>query len=249
MKSIHIDSKRKYCMIIIIILLCILAVLAAYAWFSSIGSRFVDTESLQVDEPPILYILDSDTQDMVQLDIKNLMLGSEKQLIFCIASKNPVPEEGGGLGKTQPFSLQLCYTNNMGAEVKLKKAEFLGTSNNGVTGAIQYTSQKGNSYWFKPGEALDYTDISTEGNKLAYGDDYSSSNNKAKYYRYDFDVEDGKINNCLQFADNNLDGYANTSLCRFYVLDIDWNNADLQAIDSKETDIVYIVAKGGKVDE
>ena len=231
-------KKKKIYLIISFALAVAIVISASLAWFVSNINRLADTNSLPVAEPPLLYILDSDSSDIVQINLQDLRIGEEKEIVFCISSLYPAnPNNSGYKGS---FYLELAYTNNLKADFSLRNAELLDAKPDDMTNVIDTYSQKGVHLYFERGDLLSSTDESEKGNSESYEiANYSEvqAMNQATYKNFQTSSVETSPNFALRFNETHLS-------VRYFVLDITWKNGT-NGVDAKETDLVYIMARGG----
>lgn len=187
--------------------------LSASAWFAAVRATG-DANRLTIDSPPPLYLLDSDTSDIIRLSLSGLSAGEPLRYVFCVSASQPtlsIPT--AVIASTQNINLELAYTNNLQVIYSLSRATYNGASP--VTGAFAFTSQAGQTYYYTEGADLTKDGAATAGT--------TDTNVLYQYFSpVQFDRE----------------------YC-FFILTIDWPAEFDAASLQKETDIIYIIAKGG----
>lgn len=204
--------------------------LSVTAWFAD-NKRTVHTQKLEVEIPPILYIRnnEADTNDGLQvLNLENLIIGQTTYIVFCV-----VPRRNENVAE---YSLQLAYTTNMNESINLYRVSSISASEQAPGSAAHYG---GYYYTFNSADPLNVggdVTLPADLGQTFYG----------TYQRYteqiftDFDEGSFILPTDIK---NNLDS-VNISEASFYVLEIYWEDGiNLNNIDKKETDLLYVYVK------
>ena len=224
-------GKRKISqkMLLILVMAGVLMI-SAVAWFALANrSRSGD---LEIEMPPIIYIKDDNLREMTSFDLDGLQINKTYNALFCVA---PAYE-----GAVKGFDLGVIYTENIGMIIDLY--------------TVQSITEKPTSTEYEK-RTLDGQDC-----YFNYTTSDASWNATVKYTkaRVDNETQDQThLNRGVyktysdEFKDYTAEGtniytkLNDTEAYRFYVLQVTWKENISEAELEKETDVVYIVTRGG----
>lgn len=208
-----------------------------FAWYSQYN-KHVDTNKLQIMTPYTLYLLNSGATDALELNVGGIHPGETKQFVVCVSSHDAMQEQLSKDGSF-PYSLELVYTENIGLDYSLYP----------LTVTTADDDDKFTSYYtvVENGEVQQKAAYFTIGEKLTRSPIDYTSEYVAQMYSQHIDKL-AEIVNKGQYDvytgdDFKLSLKDETLRYNYYLVEIGWDmNQDAV---SKETDLVYLVAKAG----
>lgn len=218
-KAHSINFNKLFKSIILLVLSALIMTLSISAWLAA-WNPSGDTNPLGIDNPPILYLLDSDTSEVIQLSLTGLSAGQTMEYVFCVSSVGPtssIPSESGDDNTNKAINLELAHTNNLNVEYSISRATYSGTEPSPA--AFPFTSQHGITLY--------YTKNETPLTEMGKREDTVDGNVEYTYF------------DPVKF---------DRQYC-FFVLSIAWPEEYDSATLQKETDVIYIIAKGGYINE
>lgn len=226
----------------------ILAVVAlmltiGFAWYTY-GNKHADTDSLQIMTPYVLYLLNSDASDTLELNVGGIHPGETKQIVVCVSSHDAnASQEQTSKDGVFPYSLELVHTDNIGLVYELyplttktaEEYEALATEEKVVSSFVTsdgLVDTVHTSYFQRGSKLTGSTTITGEYRNEMYGaDNVDSVVNKGTYCVY---TEDSFK---LSLSDEE-------QRYQYYLIEIQWDVNETEE-KSKETDLIYLVAKAG----
>lgn len=237
---------------LIIMVLVLVLVSLGFAWYS-FYTKHADTKNMQIMTPYALYLLNSGATDTLELSVGGIHPGESKQVVVCVSSHDANQEEEARKGEF-PYTLELVHTENIGLEFKLyeltpiSKEDAVSAENviESEYSMIEKDSETGDentiintAYFSKNMTPLSGdTSKTTEYQDEMYGENASALPivNLGKYCIYENADFKLSLNDSDQWHD-------------YYLIEISWlinDTSEHEEIEqSKETDLVYLVAKAG----
>ncbi len=209
-----------------------------FAWYSRY-QKHVDTIESQIMTPYTLYLLNSGATDALELNVGGIHPGEKKQIVVCVSSHDAMQEQLSKDG-TFPYSLELVYTKNIGLNYYLYPlTKTVAADEDAFTSYYTVVDENGQTEqraaYFNVGEKLvkssDNTSEYVAEMYQQHSDKLAEIVNQGQYDVYTGD--DFK----LSLNDENL-------RYNYYLVEICWDGAISDTI-SKETDLIYLVAKAG----
>lgn len=212
------------------------AIIPVYAWFVA-KSRITRTEDLVVDMPPIIYIRNSNLEEVTTFKLDGLKIGDDYNEVFCVSPAL--------IGSVQNFFLGVIYTENLGMEINIYPVDAI--TNNAPTGEgtksverkVTLSSSLSGTCYFNYKETV-------SGYKKTYGGWTGTEKPTGANLNYGVykSYNNLKFENPAEESDPLMKEMNNTKRYRFFILNITWHESDTGVDNGKEADIVYIVTKG-----
>lgn len=224
----------------VIAILSVLAIMLAigFAWYSYY-KKHTDSEKMEIMTPYTLYLLNSGATDTLELNVGGIHPGETKQIVVCVSSHD-VGAEDTQTSKEGifPYTLELIHTENVGLTYNLYPLTRLAFEASGedIISSDYTVAENGSAVvkkaYFQKGDLLSGdTTKSIEYQKEMYGEsNVASVVNKGTYCVYS--------KNEFQLSLSDPDKRYN-----YFLVEIVWS-AETTG-NSKETDLVYLVAKAG----
>lgn len=240
MKTRKFSNKRVQ--LTVLILTIVMAMLTiGFAWYVFL-IKHTDTKSLQIMTPYTLYLLNSGATDTLELSVGGIHPKETKQIVVCVSSHD-AGADGTVTSKKGvfPYTLELIHTDNIGLTYNVYPLTSLSAKPENIDDDIvvsEYQVTEGNvqsvkTAYFEKGTVLTGdTSKSTEYQTQMYGaDNLSSIVNKGTYCIFSEDEFE------LSLSDKD-------KRYNYFLVEIQWD-VDKTDEKSKETDLVYLVAKAG----
>lgn len=254
-KSLNKRSKKR--IIIILAIIAAVAVPAIFAWFYY-GAKHAYTADGNLMTPYNLYLLEANKEDRLRLTVGSLHPGETKQIVVCVSSHDANSTSTPPRESTFPYTMELAYTTNLPLNYKMYEL----TPKTEGKGDVSSTYTKGgvtNTYWFdkvKYNGATADKDIVLEKNEEK-SEDKNSSTSKNKEM-YGSSKTSDTIVNWVQYdtysknrnKDENDNGFKlslsdATKQYNYYLIEISWKEGIDFSEYTKETDLIYLIAKAG----
>lgn len=232
-------KRLKIVVAILLVLVIMLAI--GFAWYS-FNKKHTDTKEMEIMTPYTLYLLNSGATDTLELSVGGIHPRESKQIVVCVSSHDVgAKEEETSKDGVFPYTLELIHTENIGLTYNLYPLTPLAAApenpgENFVTS--DYTVEQDGvnvvkKAYFRKGEMLvGDTAKSEEYRKEMYGEaKVAAVINKGIYCTY------AKDEFKLSLNDEN-------KRYNYFLIEIEWN-VDGTEEKSKETDLVYLVARAG----
>lgn len=225
------SRELVYRSVLLLVLVCALT-LSAVAWF--VMHKMSRTKELEVIMPPIIYIRDDKREVMESFDLDGLQINETYYALFCVAPAYK--------GVVEDFEVGVIYTENIGMIIDLFPVE-------NITGAAVDGKQNqqrlldGTQCYFNYVEDTEVNKPNNVyySNKKGDSDTLADNLNRGVHKMYG-----GKFVKYVPTGTNEtLKDLNDTEAYRFYVLRVTWKDDITAAELEKETDVVYIVTKGG----
>lgn len=264
-------KKRRLALTVFSLSALLLAVgMSVVAWFSLAGSKSADVEKKNIASPPTISVLNNETNELDVLNLEGLHLPDPKCIVFCVtpSSKDLVSWYILQLAYTENMSevidLYTCEYLGCGSETDMQALIATRTdaeSRSGQNGTDTNLPQPGDYvacaakvtdtnasasdifYYYAVGKKLTPKATASDlGYTATETDSAVAGENRVIYKRY----WDGEGENCLYFDNRGswTDALSNRARYEFYMLYIHWPEGEPEGLESKETDVVYISAKG-----
>lgn len=248
------ENRKKKRITFIIAIIVLIAIPAVLAWFYY-GAKHAYTADGTLMTPYNLYLLDASKQDRLRLTVGSLHPGETKQIVVCVSSHDANSTTAPPRESTFPYTMELAYTQNLPLNYKLYELT-PATKDTGDVSSSYTTKNKDtevtNTYWFKK---VKYDGVSDDDLFLEKDADESASKNKEMYGT---DATSDTITNWVQYdtysktrnpdTDNNgfkLSLNDETKQYNYYLIEISWQDGIDFSSYTKETDLVYLIAKAG----
>lgn len=226
-------------------LLAVVAIMMAlgFAWYT-LGERHTDTEEMEIMTPYALYLLNSGATDTLELNVGGIHPGEKKEIVVCVSSHDAnAKEEQTSKEGIFPYTLELVHTDNIGLTYNMYPLTPMAVEPEIMEDymvASTYTVLEGNvevarTRYFEKGSALTGdTSVTDEYRAEMYGaDNVASIVNQGTYCVYSEDDFKLSLND-------------ETKRYNYFLIEIQWNLGEEETEQkSKETDLVYLVAKAG----
>lgn len=220
-----------YRSVLLLVLVCALT-LSAVAWF--VMHKMTRTGDMEVIMPPIIYIRDDKLNVMESFDLDGLQINETFYALFCVAPAYK--------GVVETFDVGVIYTENIGMVIDLFPVENItGTEVSGKQNQQRLLENK--TFFFNYTESATTVEATYTNDRVAENNPGADPDNLNrgvhKMYRDQlFETNTPDETEILKKL-NDRGAY------RFYVLRVTWEPDISAAQLEKETDVVYIVTKGG----
>lgn len=234
------SNKRMQLTALILSMVAIMMAIG-FAWYTFL-IKHADTEPLQIMTPYTLYLLNQGATDRLELNVGGIHPKETKQIIVCVSSHDANGEnENTARDGEFPYTLELIHTDNIGLTYQVYPLTLL-------TGTPESLGENH--------IASDYTvtDGSTQIVKTAYfekGAVLQGDTAKSKQYQSEMYGEENlpqivnKGTYCIFSKDEFKLSLSDPSKrYNYFLVEIQWD-ADNTDEKSKETDLVYLIAKAG----
>ncbi len=232
------DNKRKPLLIAVCVVLLICVIAAGFAWFG-MPKRDAYAEPVTIDLPPTISVLNNETGTSDILNLDGLRLGDTYNIVFSVTPSSP--------GITERFDLEVAFTTNLGAELHLYPAAYVGTTDTGAAGLIPVQSHADPNvfYYYQKKTAAPLAPIAVTTGKGYTQQELDGgavqANNVARYQLY----RDNIYLRFETYTGSWTESWDDEKRYLFYVLEIEWpTGSDASGMDAKETDLLYVTAKG-----
>lgn len=212
-----------------------------FAWYKFL-IKHTDTEELQIMTPYTLYLLNSGATDTLELSVGGIHPKETKQIVVCVSSHDANASDANAVKDgVFPYTLELIHTDNIGLTYLVYPLTLLQEEpdSDGENHVVSdYTVLEGvnrvvKTAYFEKGAVLSGdTSKSADYQAEMYGaENVSSVVNKGTYCIFAEDEFE------LSLSDEN-------KRYNYFLIELQW---DVEETDekSKETDLVYLVAKAG----
>lgn len=219
-----------------------------HAWFATQSQMETLTK---IKAPPTLDIKSGNKEAIEYLKLKDISIeeikdnNEPKRYVFCVKT--------GTAGST--YDIQLAHTTNIPFTYKLYRATEVASETSGVL--VEYKSGvSSNSYYYLRGQQLSLVELNGDTAKDAtYGRRLAKNNDAYYSITYQPVADDGTpeiyaVPLYSQVTEISPDENDSDLEYDYFILELDWAvssdtafNKWNQAIDNKETDIIYIAAK------
>lgn len=224
-------KELVYRSVLLLVLVCALT-LSAVAWF--VMHKMSRTDDMEVIMPPIIYIRDDKLEVMESFDLDGLQINETYYALFCVAPAYK--------GVVEDFEVGVIYTENIGMVIDLFPVESITAApKSGMEN--QHRRLENDVYYFNYEETETTVAAAYTNNRVSASDGNADPDNLNrgvhKMYEGKFEAQGDK-----SYSDRLAD-LNDTEAYRFYVLRVTWKDNITAAQLEKETDVVYIVTKGG----
>lgn len=232
-------GRKKLVLLILIVVAVMLTV--GFAWYL-LGRKHTDTKQMEIMTPYALYLLNSGATDTLELNIGGIHPGESKEIVVCVSShdanagEDVISKEG-----LFPYTLELVHTDNIGLQYRmysLEKLDFEPELEIEDIVASDYVEHIDGvdvvktAYFQKEKLLNGNTAVTEEYRNEMYGEQQVASVvNQGTYCVYSEDSFE------LSLSDE-------TKRYQYYMIEIEWDLNETEE-KSKETDLMYLVAKAG----
>ncbi len=244
------SSKRLQLTVLILSMLAIMMALG-FAWYT-FYKKHADTTKLDIMTPYSLFLLNSGATDTLELSIGGMHPNETKQIVVCVSSHDKNAQATSKEGNF-PYTLALMHTDNMGLSYRVYPLTPLDTApgnpdENTITS--DYTVINGEQMEVK-------TAYFSKGNRLTENADKNQTKNQeyrqdmyGGLYESDTYTEDSIVNQGTYhiYEEDNfqLSLSDEKNKYNYFLIEIEWGTGDAATDEkSKETDLIYLVAKAG----
>lgn len=239
------NSKRhsaKKLWIVLIVLVVIMFMLAiGFAWYS----RFIkhtDTEELGIMTPYALYLLNSGATDTLELNVGGIHPGETKQIVVCVSSHDvDAKEEETSKEGEFPYKLELVHTDNIGLSYHLYPLTPVEDVSEPIDEDIVVSD-----YIVSDGETeVVQTAYFTKGSLLTGDESLTQEYQDEMYQGLDKTAIVNQGTYCVYSEDDfELSLKDPGKRYNYFLIELQWDANETEK-KSKETDLVYLVAKAG----
>ena len=224
-------GKRKISqkMLLILVMAGVLMI-SAVAWFALANrSRSGD---LEIEMPPIIYIKDDNLREMTSFDLDGLQINKTYNALFCVA---PAYE-----GAVKGFDLGVIYTENIGMIIDLYPVQSI--TEKPTSTEYEKRTLDGQDCYFNYTTSDASWNATVKYTKARVDNETQDQThlNRGVYKTYSDEFKDYTAEGTNIYTKLN-----DTEAYRFYVLQVTWKENISEAELEKETDVVYIVTRGG----
>lgn len=234
-------SGRRMQLTLLIMVIVMAMLTIGFAWYVFL-IKHADSDSLEVMTPYTLYLLNSGATDSLELSVGGIHPKETKQIVVCVSSHDAGADESATAKEgVFPYTLELIHTDNIGLQYQVYPLTPLSSAPAAIganTVVSDYVVTEGETQtvkksYFEKGTVLTGdTSKSREYQTEMYGaGNLSSIVNLGTYCIFSEDEFE------LSLSDK-------TKCYNYFLIEIKW---DVEETDekSKETDLVYLVAKAG----